>query len=60
MNQDELFPNEEGDEEPDPSKRVRKRGAGGRLFSEDDYDAFDEEHLLEFDEDEEALIYLDS
>ncbi|MFP4090555.1 MAG: hypothetical protein ACLFUB_15415 [Cyclobacteriaceae bacterium] len=57
MSTDDIFP----EEEPrDPSERVRKRGAGGRLFSEDDYDAFDDENLLEFDEDEEALIYLDS
>lgn len=59
MSQDEIFPNEDG-EEKDPYKRVKKRGAGGRLFSEDDYDAFDEENLLEFDEDEEVLTYLDS
>ena len=59
MNTEDIFPEEEG-EERDPSERIRKRGAGGRLFSEDDYDAFDDENLLEFDEDEEALIYLDS
>lgn len=59
MNTEDIFPEEEGDEQ-DPSRRVRKRAAGGRLFSEDDYDAFDDENLLEFDEDEEALIYLDS
>lgn len=59
MNTEDIFPEEDG-EASDPSKRTRKRGAGGRLFSEDDYDAFDDENLLEFDEDEEALIYLDS
>lgn len=59
MNPQDVFPEEEG-EPIDPSQQVRKKTIGRRLFTESDYEAFDEENLLEFDEDEEAMIYLDS
>jgi len=59
MSPQDVFPEKEG-EPLDPSQRVHKKPIGRRLFTESDYEAFDDENLLEFDEDEEALIYLDS
>ncbi|MGD1894825.1 MAG: hypothetical protein ACFB15_30050 [Cyclobacteriaceae bacterium] len=59
MSTEDIFPEEEG-KPLDTSQRVRKKAIRRRLFTESDYEAFDDENLLEFDEDEEALIYLDS
>lgn len=62
MNQDEQFP---GDEEfsEDPEERRKKRRTFGnhdRMFDDHDVEAFDEEYEMDFDDETEAINYLDS
>ena len=61
MNLDDQFPEgEEFSEGPEEKRKRRSFSSGSRLFNDYDLEAFDEEYALDFDEETEALAYMES